>query len=538
MEERLEADLVLLPGQLFAERYRIAMPIGKGGMGRVYLAEDIRLGGKNVALKLTRPLPEERRSFLPEAQLLSVLDHPNLPAIVDYFPPNAEGVACIVMDYIAGDTIAERFERYGYRLSFAFVLGVLADLCEVLIYLHSQTPPIVFRDLKPANVLLDRHNKAILVDFGIARRYREHMSNDTLQLGTPGFAAPEQLRGEQSDSRTDIYGLGALAYFLLSGGKFAIRHQGEFKRVVQDDVPAAFILLLDRLLASQPEGRPQSALELLDEIKAIQRDAEEGTRARRSSHEFIHDRYAPQDYGNNGKVTVIAVASAYAGAGATFASVALSSALARKGIPHSMVECPGSDSELYAYLNGERRMPRGAVFAHGNGQQAAVPAWRSGKATYYPLNPNEANNPLPDSAFAKWLRKLGSPIVLLDMSSRWDQPLLKEWLIRSVDQLAMVADCYPAKWSARRQASCMELLSQTKQRRIRNVWIANRDQPFPDRKQWLNLFPVKPDILLPDLTGSATLNALWRGEGVPSDSRAANKIDEACSEWVESISLR
>lgn len=95
MQDQRHLGMELIPGQLFGERYRIVMPIGKGGMGRVYLAEDVRLGGKVRALKLTRPLPDERRSFLPEAQVMSELDHPHLPAIVDYYPPNDEGVVVL-----------------------------------------------------------------------------------------------------------------------------------------------------------------------------------------------------------------------------------------------------------------------------------------------------------------------------------------------------------------------------------------------------------------------------------------------------------
>ncbi|WP_239614386.1 serine/threonine protein kinase [Cohnella mopanensis] len=534
MQEQRQDGLMLAPGQLYGERYRIVMPIGKGGMGRVYLAEDIRLGGKTRALKLTRPLQDERMSFLPEAQLLSELDHPHLPAIVDYYPPNEEGVACIVMDYIAGDTLAERWERFGFRLPFPFVLGVLTELCEVLVYLHAQTPAIVFRDLKPANVLLDRHNKAMLVDFGIARRYRDDVQFDTLQLGTPGFAAPEQLRGDQSDGRTDLYGIGALAYFLLTGGQFAIRHRGELKRVLQEDVPSEFIFLLERLLASQPAARPQSATELYGDFIAIHQQINDHPLSQRQLHSLILDPYQAHEYGNQDRTIVIGIASAYPGAGATFASLALSSALSGIGIPHALVECPGNDSELYTLLNGARKMPRGAVYAHANGLQATAPAWRNGKAAYYPLDPNEFGTQPPETAFASWLRKLGAPIVLLDLSSNWGQTHIRDWLTRAVDHLIMVADCYPAKWSGRRQASCMELLQLALQRNIKNSWIANRDQPFADRKQWLSLFPVKPDVYLPDLGGPTMLHSLWRGEGITSEPHAQQTVHQAFQRWIDS----
>jgi serine/threonine-protein kinase len=255
-------------------------------------------------------------------------------------------------------------------------------------------------------------------------------------------------------------------------------------------------------------------------------------------HSFVHDPYDPREYGSKDQTVVIGMASAYPGAGATFSSLALSSALSRSGVSHALVECPGSDAELYALLNGTRRMPKGAVFAQANGQQAAAPAWRSGQAAYYPLEPNETGSQPPQFAFASWLRRLGTPIVVLDLSSRWEQPAIKEWMMRSVDQLAIIADCYPMKWSGRRQQSCMDILKLAKQRNIRSFWIANRDQPFPDRKQWLSLFPDKPEIYIPDLAGPAMLDSLWRGEGLSSNHSAMQKVEQAFKPWIVNIAKR
>ncbi|RKP56916.1 hypothetical protein D7Z26_02705 [Cohnella endophytica] len=522
------AGMDLEEGNLYGGRYRIVMPIGKGGMGRVYLAEDIRLGGKPRALKLTRPMPDDRRAFLPEAKLLSELDHPNLPAIVDYFPPdNPEGIACIVMDYIAGDTLEERFERYGRRLSFSFVLGVLCELCKVLVYLHAQRPSIVFRDLKPSNVLMNRRNESILVDFGIARRYREEGIKDTLQLGTPGFAAPEQLRGEQSDSRTDLYGLGALAYYLLSGGRFAIRHSGRLRQALQNDVPLEFLRLLERLLDNDPNRRPQSAQRLEDELMEIRAMKASDDRELLANSDFLNVR------DNEEKTSVIAIASVYPGAGATTVTLALSSALSRRGISHALVECPGSDGELFSLLDGSRKKPRGTVYARPSGDQAAEPAWRNGKAALYPLDPNEAaSSRIPEPSFANWLKRLGVPLVLLDVSSRWEQPELAEWLVGAADRVALVADCFPAKWSRRRQEACIELQRKAMDRSIKCDWIANRDQPFPERRTWQTLFPSKPIVCFPDIEQAAMLRALWRGEGFPADSLTAKTCELTLSEWV------
>lgn len=507
-------------GELFAGRYRVGMQIGKGGMGRVYLAEDMRLNGKLVALKVTKPLPEERDAFVSEAKLMSGLSHPHLPAIVDYYPPDANGLACIVMDYIAGDTLAERFERFGLRLPFQLVLKYLVQLCDVLAYLHAQSPPIVFRDLKPSNVLIDRNDQAVLVDFGIARRFRPGETSDTLQLGTPGFAAPEQLRGEQSDARTDLYALGALAYFLLTGGHFAMRHSGSMRSALQGDAPGTFIVLLERLLSSNPNMRPQSAVQLREELTTFWPPSGKDYRAEEHP---VH----PQDREG---VIVIAVASAYPGAGATFCALAASAALNRAGISHGLVECPSviEDAELYTLLDGEKRMPRGAVFADASGMQPSSPAWREGSATYYPIDPNKqsAGNELGPT-FSQWLRRLGVPIVLLDVSSRWSSAKTQAWLRNTVDRIWMVADCFPAKWTSLRQQACVSLqvADRKTSRQVAFDWIANRDQSFPSRKAWLELFPTKPTALIPAIDSGSMLAALWRGQGLPADQKTGPTLD-------------
>lgn len=517
---------MLRSGTLYAGRYRIAMQIGKGGMGRVYLAEDERLGGKPVALKLTRPLPEERDAFLTEAKLMSALTHAHLPAILDYYPPDDGGLACIVMDYVAGDTLAERFERFGLRLPFRLLLRYMLQLCDVLAYLHAQSPPVVFRDLKPSNVLIDQADRAVLVDFGIARRYRAGEQADTLMLGTPGFAAPEQLWGEQSDARTDLYALGALAYYLLSGGRFAMRHRGDMRAALQGDAPPGFAALLERLLADDPDRRPQSAAELsrlLIELAPEEPDVR-GT--------------APT--GRESGVVVAAIASAYPGAGATFATLAASAALSRAGIAHAVVEWPaaaGSGGELAALLDGARDMPRGAAYADPAGIGPATPAWRRGAAAYYPADPEAPARPeAPAEAFADWLRRLGAPIVLLDLSSNWMAADAQAWLSRSADRVWLVADCFPAKWTKRRQEAYVALrLSRERARAAAPEWIANRDQRFRRRQDWLRLFPRPPGALLPQLPAEQMADATWRGTGLPDDQATSERLDAALRPLLEAL---
>ncbi|MBO9597738.1 MAG: serine/threonine protein kinase, partial [Cohnella sp.] len=397
------------------------------------------------------------------------------------------------------------------------------QLCDVLAYLHAQSPPIVFRDLKPSNVLIDRHDQAMLVDFGIARRFRPGVTSDTLQLGTPGFAAPEQLRGEQSDARTDLYALGALAYFLLTGGHFAMRHRGSMRSALQGDVPGTFIVLLERLLSSDPNLRSQSAEQLRKELVSVMRESDQvnGT---------SNDSLFGQSQRAEG-VIVVAIASAYPGAGATFAALAASAALNRAGISHALVECPCliEDAELYSLLDGDKRMPRGAVFADASGMQPSAPAWRDGSAAYYPIDPNKqgAGEELGPT-FSQWLRRLGVPIVLLDVSSRWTSAKTQAWLRDTAERIWMVADCFPSKWTKARQQACVSLqLDDGREdgRRVGYDWMANRDQPFPCRKAWLEIFSAKPTASIPQVDGVSMLKALWKGHGMPDDRKIVKQLD-------------
>ncbi|MGC9398129.1 MAG: protein kinase domain-containing protein [Anaerolineae bacterium] len=209
---------------LLQKRYRILRQIGGGGMGTVYLAEDTRLQGRRCAIKEMSPAqlaPADRNwsieAFRQEAQMLANLDHPGLTRVTDFF---AEG-GCwyLTMDYVEGETLEARLARArGGRLPLDQALRIARQLCDVLTYLHNRNPQVIFRDLKPANIMLTPDDEVKLIDFGIARFFKPGKSQDTIQLGTPGYAAPEQYGGlGQSDPRTDIYSLGALLHQMVTG---------------------------------------------------------------------------------------------------------------------------------------------------------------------------------------------------------------------------------------------------------------------------------------------------------------------------------
>jgi serine/threonine-protein kinase len=218
----------LLTGRLqnntvVAGRYAILRKLGQGGMGAVYLVADTRLAGKQYALKemsdQANADPAERQAallaFQQEAQLLANLDHPNLPKVTDSFPEGSNYY--LVMEYVQGETLDNKLAQMKGPLPEPTVRRYAEQLCDVLDYLHHRQPAVIFRDLKPTNIMIQPGDRLKLIDFGIARHFKPGKSKDTQAMGTPGYAAPEQYGKGQSDARTDIYALGATLHHMLTG---------------------------------------------------------------------------------------------------------------------------------------------------------------------------------------------------------------------------------------------------------------------------------------------------------------------------------
>ena len=212
----------LLPHTLFENRYYIIARIGAGGFGSVYKAKDTQSRDRLVAIKEVHLLGlppqamiEATNAFQREVSLLSQLDHPNLPRLHEHL--QRPGYWYLVMDFIAGDTLEEYQNKApNRRLLLSDVLTIGIQLCTVLEYLHSQQPPIVFRDLKPANIMRTPSGQIYLIDFGIARYFKPGQAKDTVALGSLGYAAPEQYGKAQTTPRADIYSLGAVLHQLLT----------------------------------------------------------------------------------------------------------------------------------------------------------------------------------------------------------------------------------------------------------------------------------------------------------------------------------
>ena len=212
----------MFTGQILDGRYEILKEIGRGGMARVYLAMDVRLQ-KSWAVKEIRKDGQDGEhkvavsSLLAEAEMMKKLDHPALPRIVDII--DRDESVCIVLDYVTGESLDRLLKR---QKSFPEdqVMNWFLQLAEVLEYLHRQNPPIIYRDMKPGNIMQTPEGFLKLIDFGIAREYKYKNQTDTIALGTNGYAAPEQYtsaRGAEPGVRSDVYSLAATAVKMLTG---------------------------------------------------------------------------------------------------------------------------------------------------------------------------------------------------------------------------------------------------------------------------------------------------------------------------------
>ena len=256
-------------GTTLQERYRVVRFIGRGGMGAVYLCEDLRLPGKKWALKemiLHDPGVAEqvRDSFTREAQFLAGLRHRSLPTIVDVFSHSDRQY--LVMEFIEGQTLAQRVESEGIP-SDSLALSWALELAQVLDYLHRQDRPIIFRDLKPENIMINEEGHIKVIDFGLARHFEPGKRRDTQASGTVGYAPPEQWEDSgQSDPRSDIYSLAATLFFVLTGRPPSPIYGSHRIRPYRPDIDPGIEALVLKCLQPDPAQRYSSAAELIKDL--------------------------------------------------------------------------------------------------------------------------------------------------------------------------------------------------------------------------------------------------------------------------------
>lgn len=274
---------MLQVGSVIDGKYTILKEIGHGGMSTVYLAINER-ANKTWAIKEVRKSGTAnyeivRQGLIAETNILKRLNHPNLPSIIDVI--DADDTFLIVMDYIEGKDLQKRLSDGGAQ-PWKYVVNWGLQLCDVLDYLHSQKPPIIYRDMKPANIVLKpegEFGKVMLLDFGTAREYKgSGAAQDTTCLGTRGYAAPEQYGGQgETDARSDIYTLGATMYHLVTGHLpeeppyYGMRPIREW----DPTLPPGLEAIILKCTQKKKEDRYQSCKELKYALLNVEKQSEE-----------------------------------------------------------------------------------------------------------------------------------------------------------------------------------------------------------------------------------------------------------------------
>ena len=503
MEKSLAAETLL------GGRYKIVEKLGEGAAGAVFLAEDARLKGKRWAVKQIRnPLLSQA-----EADMLTRLFHPHLPSVADYIEQHGSGY--LVMEYVEGESVQQRFERCGRRLPTAEILAIMIQLCDVLAYLHSQKPqPVIHRDLKPSNLLIDRHGRLVLIDFGTARMYKGGGLSDTVQLGTIGFAAPEQYDLAQSDPRTDLYAVGAMLYYLTHQGAFP-----SFPQIVSLDkerelLPERLAAIIAKLLSAEKSERFQTAEELKRELEALQAelngrgagDGGEGGRRVLQSRE---------------KSRIVLLLSLFPGAGSTTIGLWLAARLRNMKIPHAYLEHPAIEPQLFARMNGIEEAPPSYEFAVNRilakKKLTDFEEWRYRETTWYPLPPFGPVAGWGAEQQIRLIYELNVPVVLIDASSAWENPLVED-MIGQADHVVVVAR--PSRHRMEQARGRIGRAGEWFEKGKKVTAVANGFCPFLYDGHWLSMLPGVSTVRVPQADHRLMVEAEWRGGAAAFDKFA------------------
>lgn len=261
-------------GYILDEKYEVVKTLGQGGMSTVYLCKNTRLDNL-WAIKEVKKELKGQIDFLAEPNILKNLSHPGIPRVVDIF--YREDNLYIVEDYIEGETLQDYIKKNG-SVGPKEIRRIALDICDIIEYLHSFNPPIIYRDLKPSNIMITPKGKVVLIDFGISRIYKQGEYKDTVRMGSKGYAAPEQYGMEQTCTRTDIYGIGAVMYFMIIGKAPATLLETQKDKSYSKEVNIEFKEIIQKATQVDIENRYSSVDEMKKELlKVSEKDCDTKT---------------------------------------------------------------------------------------------------------------------------------------------------------------------------------------------------------------------------------------------------------------------
>jgi serine/threonine protein kinase len=517
-------------GDTLDGRYLIEGWIGRGGMGNVYLAKDLKLRSKRWAVKECQIPQDQVESFSEEAEMLAKINHPKLPQLIDYWVSPEHNYTYLIMEYIEGPTLQDRFIQSGNSYDSIGVARIAIQICEIFDYLHGFQPkPIIYRDLKPSNVMIDAQQQVRLIDFGIARHYTVGQDADTVQLGTIGFAAPEQYAGSQSEITSDLYALGALMYYLLSGGEFAFRRRRPLHEWCQN-VNFAFSQIIEQLLQESPQDRYHSANEvrkhLLDCFPQL----------KFTSH--LSDAIVQNSQITNITVEpkLIAVGGLYSGVGTSFVGISLARCLNTLEIPHAYVEHPLNEPDLYMLLYGDKHAPKNYIFLSEWIKQRSTLShpihWEDGFTTWVPVSPHGFEQNWNNEDTLQLLHKIKKPISIWDISTQWREPSVIK-LCQIADEIIVVVDASPGKINRPSSQKNLEWVLKLRAEGKSVRFLANRESTHSKRIEWMTDFPMGEISKCPEIPHSLVQSAMTKGICVQDDKAISGELVKAFGVWIQ-----
>jgi serine/threonine protein kinase len=493
-------------------RYRIVKSIGEGGMGRVYLADDERLPGQQWALKWIphdQLIPDQSER---EAQIMISLQHACLPKIVDYIKMPKYLGCCIVMDYLEGDTLFQVSQAADHRLPWLVAVEYALQLCDLLDYLHTMESPIVFRDIKPTNVIVGKDSRLRLVDFGIARIYKQGQQTDTVHIGSVAFASPELIANQQTDHRSDLYSLGSLIYFILSGGN----HYNFTKKALNhfnNEVPLRLVNLVSSLLAQNPEDRLQSAQSLKNELQIFLPNDQE--------HYEIKQTVNQKKIIQSKQRMIITVYGLFPKVGATFIANCLTKLLSEMEQSVAYVEFPWQNPDAQLAM-------KGAVLASPLGWIEGTGIWR--------LQTEQQTQTPPSFDVAdlyKILFEFKNNTVIIDISSNANPEAITSTLGIS-DLILAVAAPNPGELRTNSTISNWERLNNLPENN-RVLWVANRMPETIEMRDFYRLFAKKPTASIPEINYDLAVAARWRGRCISDETFAKTLLLQRLSPVLDKM---
>jgi eukaryotic-like serine/threonine-protein kinase len=505
-------ERILRAGDCLENRYRIVKPIGEGGMGSVYLAEDLRLNGQKWAVKWIPQQGGDMEQPMKEAKMMIDLQHPSLPRIVDIIPMKELGGSCLVMDYLAGETLLERSLAFAHIMPWESVVGYASQLCDLLHYLHSRDTPIVFRDVKPSNVIIGHDGLAKLIDFGIARTYKAGKTADTEHIGSVGFAAPELIANRQTDHRADLYSLGGLMYFLLCGGQYY-----NFTKIplsqAAPHIPPSLAAAVERLLCEEPKDRFQNALEAKKALDTCLADELQGGNG---ADGWSMPRIAPVA----AERRIIAVNGLFPGAGATYISVALAKFMAERRIRVAYVECPWQQGDSMLAMYSESRGTE-SVWQEG------TLCWNLTTERY-----DAEERPFRADTLYKMFLETKADVYIVDVSSEADVRAA-EAIIQLADEVVAVVAPDPALLRRPQTLANWERITTGAPNRVR--WVANRVPGAARIPDFFRLFTQRPDCTVPEFPYDVIVASKWKGRWSQEDQAIQPSLEHSLRPLLDSF---